>query len=59
MPDNKANRAPRDAQRINVNEDYEIKYWTEKFKVSKERLIKAVSQAGVMVEDVKKLLSKG
>ncbi|HXH30608.1 MAG TPA: DUF3606 domain-containing protein [Bacteriovoracaceae bacterium] len=58
MPDSKTNRGRRDGQRINVHEDYELRYWSQKFKVTKENLIKVVSKAGVMVEDVKKALNK-
>jgi len=28
MSDDKTKRGPADAQRINVNEDYEVEYWT-------------------------------
>jgi hypothetical protein len=31
MADDKAKTAPQDLQRVNVNEDYEVQYWTKKF----------------------------
>ena len=38
MSDDKSNVGPADRSRINVNEDYELRYWTEKFGVSAEKL---------------------
>jgi hypothetical protein len=42
MADNPNKTAPQDAQRINMNEDHEVRYWTERFGVSKEKLQQAV-----------------
>ena len=50
--DNKTKTAPQDAQRINVNEDYEVAYWTNKFGCTPEELKNAVKKVGVMAEDV-------
>lgn len=58
MSDDKNNRAPRDAQRVNVNEDYEVRYWTRKWNVSEQQLRDAVKRAGVMADDVAKALGK-
>lgn len=46
MPDDKTRRGPADASRINVNEDYEVRYWSEKFGCSAEELKAAVAAAG-------------
>ena len=43
---------------MNMNEDYEVRYWTEKFGVSAERLRTAVQRVGVMVADVERELGK-
>lgn len=56
MSDDKTNRGPRDRERINIHEDYEVAYWTGALNVTKEQLIAAVKAAGVMVKDVKKQL---
>ena len=32
MADDKSKSGPADRARINANEDYELRYWTEKFK---------------------------
>jgi hypothetical protein len=38
MSDDKTKTAPQDAARVNVNEDYEVRYWTQKFGGTKEQL---------------------
>lgn len=56
MSDDKQEKKPQDSQRINVNEDYEVQYWTKTLNVSKEKLIETVNRVGVMVEDVRRAL---
>lgn len=46
MSDDKSARAPQDASRIAMGEDYEVRYWTGKFGVSRERLQQAVDAVG-------------
>lgn len=59
MADDKSKKGPRDASRINVNEEYELQYWTKELNVSPEELKKAVQQVGPMVADVKKYFVPG
>ncbi|MCQ6961270.1 DUF3606 domain-containing protein [Mucilaginibacter aquariorum] len=47
-----------DRDRINVNEDYELQYWSEKFGVSRDRIKEAVEAVGTSVEAVQKYLNK-
>ncbi len=56
--DDKTKKGPKDASRIDINEDYEVQYWKERFEVSKEELERAVKKAGVLVKDVEKELKK-
>jgi hypothetical protein len=58
MSDNKQDRGPRDRSRIDINEDYEVRYWTKELNVTPEQLEQAVNQVGPMVENVKKHLKK-
>jgi hypothetical protein len=58
MADDKRLRAPRDAARINVNEDYEVQYWTKELGVSKERLQELVRDHGVSADAVRGALRK-
>ncbi len=46
MADDRTNRGGQDRSRINLHEDYEVRYWTEKFGVSKEQLEEAVRKVG-------------
>ena len=57
MADNPNLTHPQDAQRVNVQQPHELRYWTEKFGVSAEALREAVQQVGPMVEDVADYLS--
>jgi hypothetical protein len=56
MSDDKSLRTPADAQRVNVGEDYEVRYWTNKWNVTPEQLRAAVEKVGVMVDDVEREL---
>lgn len=41
MPDDKRSRGPQDRALVNLTEDYEVGYWTEKFGVLKEKFAAA------------------
>jgi len=56
MPDDPKKRGPADRSRINVNERYEVSYWTKALGVSADRLKTLVKRVGPMVKDVKKAL---
>ena len=47
MADDLKDRGAQDRSRINVNEDHEVRYWTQKWGVSKEQLTAAVQKVGV------------
>ena len=56
MSDNKQNPGGQDRARINVNEDYELRDWAQKFGVSKDQLKAAVQAVGDRAEAVEKHL---
>ena len=56
--DDKTKTGSPDSKFINVNEDYEITYWTKELGVSKEELETAVKAAGTSVSAVKEYLKK-
>jgi hypothetical protein len=58
MADDLKERGARDRSRVNVHEDYEVRYWTEKWGVTKEQLVHAVQKAGVSAEAVARELGK-
>ena len=55
MSDNKSKTAA-DRKRINVHDRQELHYWSRRF--SPEELKRAVSKAGVMADDVARVLGK-
>jgi hypothetical protein len=56
MADDKTKHPPGNAQRINLDDEYQVAYWTGKFRVTKLRLAAAVRAVGHSVEAVKKYL---
>jgi hypothetical protein len=58
MSDDKSKKGPADAKRINVNEPYEVEYWTGKFGISAAKLKEGVKAVGPMAADVAKWLGK-
>ncbi len=58
MADNTNDRGPQDASRINVHEDYEVRYWTAALGISKTELEALVKKVGVSTDAVRKELSK-
>jgi hypothetical protein len=58
MADDKGNPGRPDRDRINVNEEYELRDWSEKFGVSAEELKKAVAAVGDRADKVRQHLGK-
>ena len=58
MVDDKINRGQPDRSRINMDEDYEVKYWTKHLDVSREELQRAVDKVGNSASAVRKELGK-
>jgi hypothetical protein len=56
MADNLKETGKQDDQRIDVDQEHELKYWSEKFGVSRERLCEAVAKAGPMARNVQREL---
>lgn len=56
MSDDLNDRGPADRTRVNVNEDYEARYWANKWGVSQDELRDAVTRVGVMADDVERAL---
>ena len=56
MSDDTKTRGPQDGKRINMSQEHEVRYWTERFGVSREQLQKAVDAAGPMVSAVESKL---
>jgi hypothetical protein len=58
MADDKTKTGKPDRDRINVDEEYELREWAEKFGVTPDRLKQAVKTSGPMVKDIEALLGK-
>lgn len=58
MSDDLTNRGPRDRDRVNVNEEWERRWWCSKFGCTEEQLRAAVRAVGVMADDVRAHLAK-
>jgi 3-oxoacyl-[acyl-carrier-protein] synthase III len=54
--DNLTKKDRRDRSKINMHEDFEVKYWTKELGVSKEQLQKAVDKVGNSAAAVRKEL---
>ena len=56
--DDKTKTGGADRVRININESYEVDYWSNKFSVSKDKLKAAVQTVGTSVKAVEEFLKK-
>lgn len=59
MPDDPNIRSGQDRERINVGQEHELRAWSEKFKVSVERLKEAVQAVGDRADKVQEHLRAG
>ena len=57
MSDDVRKRGPEDRSRINVNEPWELKYWSKTLGITPDRLKEVVQQVGTRTEDVEQYLS--
>lgn len=57
MADDTTQHGPADASRINVHQDHELRYWTEKFGCTREQLQAAVKAAGTSADAVERHLA--
>ncbi|MFN2645144.1 MAG: DUF3606 domain-containing protein [Burkholderiales bacterium] len=58
MADDKSKPGRPDRDRINVNEEWEVRDWSQKFGVSPDELKRAVQQVGDRAEAVRQHLGK-
>jgi hypothetical protein len=58
MADDKTKKGSQDRLRINVHEDYELRYWSKKFGVTRDELKAAVQKVGVMAKNVETELKR-
>jgi Protein of unknown function (DUF3606) len=58
MADDKSKTRPQDSSKVNVNEDYEVQYWTKKFGCTPQQLKDAVKKVGTGAAAVEKEVKK-
>lgn len=58
MSDGPVKRRPADRNRIDTNEEGEVQYWTDKFGVTRDKLIDTVGKVGNSSKAVAHELSK-
>ncbi len=58
MADDKTKTGGQDRNRINLNEDYEVRDWTKSLGVTEEELRKAVAAVGDQADKVREHLGK-
>lgn len=58
MADDKSIRAPQDRKHINLNEDCEVRHWTQTLGVSEERLRELVQKHGNSPDKIREALGK-
>jgi hypothetical protein len=56
MVDDLSKKGSQDRSRINTHENYELRYWSERFGVSEDELKAAVKKVGNSAEAVEKEL---
>jgi hypothetical protein len=59
MSDDLSKRGPSDRNRISLNEEHEVRYWTKELGVSREQLEEAVKSVGNNVDRVREHLGEG
>lgn len=57
MTDNTADRGPQDRSRISLEQDYEVRYWSQRFGINEEALRTAVEDVGPAVSAVEQYLA--
>ena len=57
MADDRTKQGPQDRSRVNIQEPYEVEYWSKKFGVSPEVLRSAVEKVGPMASKVEEALT--
>ena len=58
MPDNLTKRDARDRSHINIDQEHEVRYWTQELCVSEAALTAAVAKVGPSVEAVRRELHR-
>jgi uncharacterized protein DUF3606 len=58
MADDKSKKGSQDRDRINISEDYEVRYWSKKFGVTPDQLRATIRRVGNSVAAVERELKR-
>ena len=58
MANDRNNRGEPDRSKVNVNEPYEVRYWTDRLRCTEKELKEAVRAVGVSVSAVEDFIQK-
>jgi hypothetical protein len=58
MSDDLSNRGPQDRARINIHEEWEVRWWCKELGVTPAELVAAVQAVGVSAEKVRQYLKR-
>lgn len=58
MADDPTKRGPQDRTRINLNEEHEVRYWSETLGLTPERLREVVNEVGNSTEKVRERVGR-
>jgi hypothetical protein len=58
MSHNKKRTDTKDRTTININQPYEVQYWSEKFNVTPDELRDAIERAGSEVKEIERTLNQ-
>ncbi|WP_286271647.1 DUF3606 domain-containing protein [Thalassotalea hakodatensis] len=53
MSDDLSRTGPEDPKKINISQDWEVRYWTKELGITVDELVEAVKAVGPMVDDVR------
>ncbi len=53
MSDDKTKKRPQDSSRINIHEAYEVNWWCDQFKCTRQQLVDAVNAVGTSAAKVR------
>ena len=56
MSDNRLNRGQSDRSKINMSEDYEVRYWAKELGITRDELQKVIDKVGDSIAAVRKEL---
>jgi hypothetical protein len=58
MPDDRTRKSLHDRSQISLIEDYEVRYWTQRFGVSEDELRAAINRVGRSAKTVERELAR-